>query len=266
VQFEQVVPVRPFVDVPASQAKHTRWLDVSLMLLASVAQPPPRDVRPAEQFAQTGPRLPQPEPLQPNCPAVHIRGHADAAAVAETELEGADDSEPDAVALDDAVAVEVDDAVDVSDLVVEVVGDGVDELEVVMLGVGVNDSVMVGDGVTVGDGELCASAAPTTAAARSSARSAPAARGAAWRDIGCGRAREMRLFGVCGPVLAGIGGGERRRGRRSRQRRACHKILPRARRAYYTAGPKSNLIRPPTHTACRPAAARASRARAPRSI
>jgi hypothetical protein len=163
VQFEHAVPLRPFVDDPSGHAAQTSGFDDALMLFASVAQPPPRDERPAEQLAQTGPRSPHPEPLQPYCPTAHKRGHAEGAAVAETELvgervgKGVDDREPDAVAVDDAVADE--------DVVLELVD--------------VEEAVAVSDS---------ASAAPTTAAASSNARSAPTAR-VAWRGMCGGRWR-----------------------------------------------------------------------------
>jgi hypothetical protein len=158
VQFEHAVPVRPFVDVPSGHAVQS-GLD-ALSAFASVAQPPPRDVRPAEQLAQTGPRSPQPKPLQPYWPAVQKRGHAEAAAVAETDIVGAD------------------------------VCDGAAELELDAVAVDVPEEVALAVAVLVGVTVTSASATPATAAASSSARSAPAARGAVWRGMGPGgRAR-----------------------------------------------------------------------------
>ena len=123
VQFEHAVPLRPFVDDPSGHAAQTSGFDDALMLFASVAQPPPRDERPAEQLAQTGPRSPHPEPLQPYCPTAQKRGQPEAEAVAETDMVGADerDNEPDA----DAEEVDVFEGVGENVMVVEGVGEGV---------------------------------------------------------------------------------------------------------------------------------------------
>ena len=171
VQFEHTVPFRPFVDVPSRHAVQS-GLD-ALSALASVAQPPPLDVRPAAQFAHTGPL--QSRPLQPYCPAAQNSRHGAAEAVAKAELvgDGANELEP------DADAVEGSDAEGVV-VFFDMVGEGVS----VGVGEGVDEIDMVDDGVG-----LAVGLATTTAAASSSARSAPVARGAAWRDIGDGLVR-----------------------------------------------------------------------------